>query len=85
MLPIISSDKCVSAIEFNNLFNNALITKMKMLAPLVKLINILINDEYLRDQLGRNSLKGIKEYTIEHTKEDFVSIIKDVMEKFDER
>ena len=84
-LPIISSDKCVSAIEFNNLFNNALITKNEDVGSISEAINILINDEYLRDQLGRNSLKGIKEYTIEHTKEDFVSIIKDVMEKFDER
>ncbi|NLP21343.1 MAG: glycosyltransferase family 4 protein [Erysipelotrichaceae bacterium] len=80
-LPIISSDKCVSAIEFNNLFNNALITKNEDVNSISEAINTLINDEFLREQLGRNSLKGIKEYTIEQTKEDFVRIINDIINK----
>lgn len=84
-LPIISSNKCVSVIEFNNLFNNALITINEDVKSISKAINTLINDENLRNQLGRNSLKGIKDYTIEQTKEDFVNIIKDVMETYYER
>lgn len=81
-LPIISSDTCIAAVEFNNLFNNALIYKNEDVTELSDSINTLVNDSNLRDQLGRNSLEGIKDYTIEQTKDDFINILNNIMEKY---
>lgn len=80
-LPIISTDTCVAAVEFNNLFNNAIIVKNENINELSEAIDTVIQDNNLKDQLSRNSLFGIKEYNIEQTKEDFVRILKDIMEK----
>lgn len=81
-LPIISTNKCVAAVEFNNLFNNALINEVEDVNSLSSNINKLINDETLRLKLSNSSIEGIKEYTIDNTKEDFVSIINKIMEDY---
>lgn len=81
-LPIISSDTCVAAVEFNNLFNNAIIVKNEDVKGLSDAINTLVEDENLRDQLSRNSLEGIKEYSIEQTKDDFIRILNDILTRY---
>ncbi len=80
-LPIISSNKCVAALEFNNLFNNALIFESENTEDLKEKIEILISDCEIREKLSINSLNGIKTYTIENTCDDFVKIINKIVKE----
>ena len=78
-LPIISSDKCVAAIEFNNNFNNAIIVENENVEEFAKAINLLVENDDLKTELSKKSLLGIKEYTIENTVSDFVRVISEVL------
>lgn len=80
-LPIISTDKCVAAMEFNRIKENAIIVKSDSIAELTQAIENLLNNDEKLIRLGRNSLETIKFYTIEDTKEDFVSILSKISQK----
>lgn len=81
-LPIISSDKCVAAMEFSELFNNAIICNLNDTQCFKDSIDRLLKDGELRKMLGNNSLIGIKEYTVEKNAEDIYKIIYKIMNNY---
>ncbi len=79
-LPIISTDMCVAALEFNNKCNNAEIVKAEDPDALSVAINHLISSPETRKQLSKNSLIGIKDYSYETMVDDFVKIINNCLQ-----
>ena len=79
-LPIISTDMCVAALEFNNKCNNAEIVKAEDSDALSVAINHLISSPETRKQLSKNSLIGIKDYSYETMVDDFVKIINNCLQ-----
>ena len=73
-LPIISTDKCAAADELINIFDNGIIVPIEDEKQLAKAIDTLANDKNLRLRYGRNSLNGIKDYTIENMIKDYLVI-----------
>ncbi len=76
-LPVVATDRCVAAAEFNGLFHNCLIVpaedKDALHAALVK----LAADGPLRDELGKRSLAGIRGYSLENMADDLTGILHD--------
>ena len=70
-LPIISTDKCIAAVEFNNYFNNGIIVPTDNVDVLSKAMNRLLENQELVNMYSNNSLHGIKEYSIENTANDY--------------
>lgn len=70
-LPIISTDKCVAAVEFNNECENAIIVKAENVLELNEKIKRVIVDATLRNTLKEKALKGIKDYNFEEMANDF--------------
>ena len=73
-LPIISTDKCAAADELINIFDNGIIVPIEDEKQLAKAIDTLANDKNLRLRYGKNSLNGIKDYTIENMIKDYLVI-----------
>lgn len=80
-LPIISTEKCVAAVEFNRIANNAIIVPVDDSEKLAYAMQKIIDDKDLVSELSTNSLNTIKEYTIENTAIDYYEAIKKVLNK----
>ncbi|MCR5449563.1 MAG: glycosyltransferase family 4 protein [Solobacterium sp.] len=74
-LPVISTDRCVAAVEFRNLYDNALIVPAENADELRKAIMTLMDDPHLAAQLGERSINGIQGYTLENMRDDLISIL----------
>ena len=74
-LPIISTDKCVAAMEFNRIGRNALIVPSDNAEKLADAINQLVSDNDLKKKLEENSVSAIKEYSLENMVKDFLKAI----------
>lgn len=77
-LPIISTNKCASAVQFVNEFNNGIIVPIEDVNLLSNAINQLIIDETKRKEYRDNSLQSIQEYTIENMVEDYKLIFNEI-------
>lgn len=75
-LPIISTNKCVAALEFNNLYKNIKIVDIDDSIALTKTICELIECKEKRLLLGEKSLSGIQNYCFENMADDFEREIK---------
>ncbi|MEE3486934.1 MAG: glycosyltransferase family 4 protein [Bulleidia sp.] len=74
-LPVISTDRCVAALQFNDLYQNAMLVPSEDPERLAGVMRKLCNDKDLRTELGRRSLEGIREYSIEHMAEDIATAL----------
>ena len=74
-LPIISTDKCVAAVEFQNLCENALIVPAEDPDTLRSAIQILLRNPDMAEEMGKHSLETIQEYTLENMRDDLISIL----------
>ena len=77
-LPIISTNKCVAAMEFNRKFKNTEIVEVDNALELTKAIKKLVENKDFVEKLSKNSLSGIKEYSFENMVEDFLSCFKKI-------
>ena len=77
-LPIISTNKCVAAMEFNRKFKNTEIVEVDNVLELTKAIKKLVENKNFVEKLSKNSLSGIKEYSFENMVEDFLSFFKKI-------
>lgn len=75
-LPIISTDKCIAAVEFNHLFNNGIVVPTENSSALAQAIQHLLTDEEFMETCKKQSLLGIQQYTIENTCLDYLTAIK---------
>ena len=64
-LPIISSDKCVAGLELVKDGKNGFIVGLSDVSFISKRVQIILDDETLRNEMGKNSLEVIRGYTIE--------------------
>lgn len=78
-LPIISTNKCVAAIEIDNLFNNAIIYEVEDTDALAAAIDKVYEDKELRILLSKNSHTASKLFTLEKTRDDFIEIINKII------
>lgn len=76
-LPIISTDKCVAAMEFNNNYKNAMIVRSNLDDELKRGIEQIINDDSLKNELAMKSLDGIKTYNFDNMANDFLHALYD--------
>ena len=74
-LPVISTDRCVAALQFNDLYSNALLVPSENPEKLADAMRQFCNDENMRKELGRRSLEGIREYSIEHMAKDIATAL----------
>ena len=75
-LPIISTDKCVAAMEFNRIGHNAVIVPSDNSVNMAVSINDLIKNNCNRLKLAENSLETIQSYSLENMAEDIYSILR---------
>lgn len=70
-LPIISTNKCVAAVEFNNISNIGYIVNVDDEKQLHDKIEALFNDRCLVKEFSHNSFETIKNYHLENMQEDY--------------
>ncbi|MDO5122822.1 MAG: glycosyltransferase family 4 protein, partial [Erysipelotrichaceae bacterium] len=74
-LPVISTDRCVAAVQFNEQCGNALIVPAEDVTSLREAIMKLYQDEALSQKLQAGSLAGIRDWSLENMKDDLISIL----------
>ena len=74
-LPVLSTDHCVAALEFDRLYKNCVNVPIEDVQKLREAILTLAEDEELRNTLGRRSLEGIRDWSLEQMCEDFAQIL----------
>lgn len=74
-LPVISTDRCVAAMEFSSQADNAVIVPSEHPDLLSKAIQKLYEDPDLRNLLAERSLEGIRSFSLEQMAEDFEEIL----------
>ncbi|HEM3655057.1 TPA: glycosyltransferase family 4 protein [Streptococcus suis] len=73
-LPIISTNKCVAALELVNNNENGYIVEVNDHKSIYKSIVKILGDDDLRTQMSWNSLQTIKKYTIENMAGSHLSV-----------
>lgn len=74
-LPVISTNKCVAALEFNNHYSNAKIVNIEDSDSINKAICELAQNKEERLSLGVKSISGIQDYCFENMVNDFVDAL----------
>ena len=74
-LPVVSTDRCVAAMEFQKQFENVLIVSSENVEELRNAIRKLVQDSKLAEELGKRSQRGIRDYSLEHMRDDLISIL----------
>lgn len=77
-LPIISTNRCVAAVEFNKICNNAKIVEVEDIDGLANSMQKLLTDDNYAKILGGRSIAGIKDFVIENTAKDYYNAIKEI-------
>ncbi len=80
-LPLISSDNCVAAKEFNDLFHNCVLFENENIDELAEAMQLLLQDEDTRNQLAANSLMGAQDDTLEMMAQDYLRVFHEVINK----
>lgn len=75
-LPIVSSRQAVASLHFEHESKNIILYDEP--SQLCEKLEMLLHNESYRQTLSENALKGIQNYTIEHTASDLVAILKKV-------
>lgn len=65
-LPVVTTDKCVAGLELVEDYKNGFIVPADDDIKLAGKINIILNDEQLRQEMAAESLKRIQSYSIEN-------------------
>lgn len=75
-LPIITSDKCVAGLELVDEGGNGFIVPVDDVETLAAKIDLILKDDRLRKIMALNSLKIIKNYTIENMANEHINILR---------
>lgn len=75
-LPIISTNKCIAAIELVNDFENGFIVPVDDVEMLTKNLQLLLTDSFMINNMAKKSIEKIKEYTIESMAKYHVELFK---------
>ncbi|HAE17255.1 MAG TPA: hypothetical protein DCG51_12005 [Erysipelotrichaceae bacterium] len=76
-LPVISTDRCVAAVQFNEQCGNALIVPAEDVTSLREAIKELYHDSERSEKLSAASLTGIQDWSLENMKDDLIKILYD--------
>lgn len=79
--PIVSTDKCVAAVEMIENGENGYIVESENPRSAAERINFLLNNEYLCQRIKKNNIQKAKEYTIETMSETYSRIINAFLEQ----
>ena len=74
-LPVISTTRCVAALEFSRKFANTILTEPEDVQALHQAILDLAENPAKCSELGRRSIEGIREYSLEQMCEDFANAL----------
>lgn len=74
-LPIITTDRCVAGLELVVDNSNGYIISVEDQEMLSQKINYILNDDLLRENMGRRSLENIKNYTIENMASRHIEVL----------
>lgn len=75
-LPVITTDKCVAGLELIKDNENGFIVPVGDEDKLAQKINLILNDDKLREKMARNNLEKIRPYTIEKMAESQISTLR---------
>ena len=64
-LPVITTDKCIAGLELIENDENGFIVPVDNVQAMAEKINIVLSSEDILTKMSRNSLKKMKDYTIE--------------------
>lgn len=78
-LPIVSSDNCVAAKEFNDLYDNCIIFPVDNYKMLHDILIFLVKNPNCINEMSWKSINGIKEYSLENMAKDYYEVIKEVV------
>lgn len=78
-LPVITTNNCVSGIELIKDYENGFLIPIEDSRALERSIKIILNDDRLKEQMGKNNLSKIRDYTIENMARKHLIIFKKIM------
>lgn len=74
-LPIITTDKCIAGLELVKDGVNGYVIPAENISALTDKVNYLLEHDYTRKKMGENSLRIIKDYSIETMAKDHYEIL----------
>lgn len=77
-LPIVTTDGCISGIELIENGKNGYIVEVENGEELINKINLLINNDSLKQKIGENNISKMKHYTIEMMAKTHYEIFKKI-------
>lgn len=80
-LPVITTDKCVAGLELVKDNENGYIIPVGDEKSLAEKINVILNNDELREKMAKSSLEKIKDYTIEKMAKTHIEIFKEILKK----
>lgn len=78
-LPVISTNKCIGAIELLDTNKTGFIIPSDDSAKLSSKINLMLNNDELRSNMSKNALNRIGNYTIEEMASSYFQIFKNIV------
>lgn len=79
-LPIITTNQCVAGLELIENEKNGYIVPVEDCQALSDKINLICNNETLRENMSRNNIEKIKKYTIENMALEHIEIFKNILQ-----
>ena len=73
-LPVVSTNRCNAALELIRKGENGLLVNVENLQQMENALLDLVEDEALRDRMGKQALRTIGEYTIENMAREHIAI-----------
>jgi glycosyltransferase involved in cell wall biosynthesis len=77
-LPVITTNRCIAGLELITDNYNGFLVSINDAENLSEKINLVVNNDQLRESMGRNSLQKIKSYTIEEMVKRHINLFKEL-------
>ncbi|MGC9796911.1 glycosyltransferase family 4 protein [Fervidobacterium riparium] len=80
-LPIITTNKCIAGLELVKNGENGFICHVDNAEEIAEKISLILNNQELFNNMSKNNILKIKEYTIEKMAQEHVNIFNKIIQK----
>jgi glycosyltransferase involved in cell wall biosynthesis len=80
-LPIITTNKCIAGLELVENGKNGFICHIDSVEEIAEKISLIVNNQELLNDMSKNNILKIKEYTIEKMAQEHVNIFNKIIKK----
>ncbi|MGO5052618.1 glycosyltransferase family 4 protein [Lachnospiraceae bacterium LCP25S3_G4] len=77
-LPVITTSRCIAGVELIKDFENGFIVAVDDVKDLTQKINLIMNNDHLREKMEENNFNKIQTYTIENMAKRHLNIFKEI-------